>query len=212
VSPQISVVTPSYNQLEWLRLAAASVADQEGVAVEHIVQDAGSGQEMRAWAKDKPRLRLFMEKDEGMYDAVNKGLAKTQGEICAYLNCDEQYLRGALRKVADYFGAHPEMDVLFGDAILVDEHGCPLSYRRAILPSMSHLRLADLNTLSCATFFRRRVFESGHLFPSHLKIAGDQYWIFQLVKDKIPMEILQEHLSVFTFTRENLSYSRRTKG
>ena len=174
MSPKFSIITPSLGQLDWLRLAAASVGDQEGVDVEHIVQDAGTGSELEAWAAQQPRLKLYVEKDSGMYDAVNRGLRRAAGDILAYLNCDEQYLPGALSDVANYFATHPEIDVLFGDAVLVNAKGIPLSYRRVTLPSLAHLRLADLNTLTCATFFRRRLVDAGHLFPSHLKIAGDQ--------------------------------------
>jgi glycosyltransferase involved in cell wall biosynthesis len=207
VSPQFSIITPSFRQFEWLKTCAASVTDQEGATVEHIVQDAGTGPELEGWAAQQSGLKLYVEKDAGMYDAINRGLQHASGEIAAYLNCDEQYLPGALHKVADYFSSHPEIEVVFGDAILVDAEGVPLSYRRAILPSISHLRLADLNTLSCATFFRRSVFEAGHHFPTHLKIAGDQYWVFQLLKAGIKMGVMPQPLSVFTFTGANLSHS-----
>jgi glycosyltransferase involved in cell wall biosynthesis len=207
MAPKFSIITPSLGQLDWLRLATASVADQEGVDVEHIVQDAGTGSELEAWAVQQPRLKLYVEKDSGMYDAVNRGLRRAAGDILAYLNCDEQYLPGALSEVANYLTTHPEIDVLFGDAILVNAKGVPLSYRRVTLPSLAHLRLADLNTLTCATFFRRHLMDAGHLFPSHLKIAGDQYWVFQLLKSGIKTGVLQKPLSIFTFTGSNLSHT-----
>ena len=53
-----------------------------------------------------------------MYDAINRGFAKASGDILAWLNCDEQYLPGALAKVADHFARHPRTDILFGDIIL----------------------------------------------------------------------------------------------
>ena len=209
-----SIITPSFQQLDWLRLALASVADQEGVDVEHIVQDGGSEgveemfREMSAVSVNSHHNpKLFVEKDAGMYDAINRGLQRASGEICGYLNCDEQYLPGALSGVANYFTTHPEIDVLFGDAILVNAKGVPLSYRRVTLPSLAHLRLADLNTLTCATFFRRRLVDAGHVFPSHLKIAGDQYWVFQLLKSGIKTGVLRRPLSVFAFTGSNLSHT-----
>jgi glycosyltransferase involved in cell wall biosynthesis len=203
----ISIVTPSFRQFEWLKLCAASIADQEGVTFEHIVQDANTGPELEAWAARQPFMKLYVEKDEGMYDAINRGLQHASGHIVAHLNCDEQYLPGTLSKVANYFSAHPEIEVVFGDAILIDAEGVPLSYRRTVLPSVTHLRFADLNTLTCATFFRRHLVDAGHAFPTHLKIAGDQYWTFQLLKAGVRMDVLREPLSVFTFTGSNLSHS-----
>lgn len=207
----ISIITPSFHQLDWLRLAMASVADQEGAEVEHIVQDGGTpGIEEALHANMAlARAQLFVEKDQGMYDAINRGLANARGHLCGHLNSDEQYLPGALREVEHYFRAHPTTDVLFGDAILVDASGLPIAYRRTIKPSLAHLRLADLNTLTCATFFSRRLVEAGHLFPTHLKIAGDQYWIFQLLKAGAKMAVLPKPLSVFTFTGDNLSQSKQ---
>src|ERR1019366_9421237 len=113
----ISIVTPSFNQIEWLRLAVASVADQEGVDYEHIIQDGGTDGVVEILESEfgnlGKRLRVFVEKDTGMYDAVNRGLRQGQGEICAYLNCDEQYLPGTLPRVAEFFSRYPEIDLLF---------------------------------------------------------------------------------------------------
>jgi len=209
----ISIVTPSLEQVQWLRLCIASVADQERVRVEHIVQDGGTREISQNILPEGPgkhdyNLQLYVEKDAGMYDAVNRGLARASGDVCAYLNCDEQYLPGVLHEIMNYFGRNPAVDVLFGDAILVNEDGNPLAYRRAILPSLSHLRLADLNTLTCATFFRRRLVDAGFRFPTHLRIAGDQHWVFHLLKAGIKMGVMRQPLSVFTFTGANLSNSR----
>ncbi|MBA2434081.1 MAG: glycosyltransferase [Chthoniobacterales bacterium] len=199
----ISLITPSLNQLEWLQLCAASVADQK-VELEHIVQDAGSGPELRSWAAEQTNLRLFIEKDEGMYDAINRGLRRATGDICAYLNCDEQYLPGALAKVDRFFATHPGVDVLFGDFILVDTAGNPLSYRRVVLPTLQHLRLAPLGTGSCATFFRRSLLERGFYFDPQWKASGDAVWVEALLKAKVRMAVMREAIAVFTFTGENL--------
>ncbi len=155
----ISIVTPSFQQLDWLRLAIASVSDQEGVAREHLIQDGGTeGIEEGLRASFAPlidtrQLQIFAEKDAGMYDAINRGLAKAGGDICAYLNCDEQYLPGAFRKVAEFFQAHPDVDVLFGDVILVDARGCPISYRRSILPHSHHITSRSPQHLQLRHFF-----------------------------------------------------------
>jgi glycosyltransferase involved in cell wall biosynthesis len=202
---KVSVVTPSFRQLPWLKLCVASVADQVGVEVEHIIQDAGTGTDLEVWAASHRNLRLFVEPDAGMYDAINRGLRRATGEICAYLNCDEQYLPGALGKVSGFFAAHSELDVLFGDAILVDQHGQPLSYRRAILPRLRHVQLAHLNTLSCATFFRRKLLDRGFYFDPAWKDVGDGVWVEELLRNKVQMATLPEPLGVFTFTGENRS-------
>jgi glycosyltransferase involved in cell wall biosynthesis len=209
----ISIVTPSFRQPDWLGLAIASVADQESVEHEHIIQDGGtSGIEELLRSSFEPlmergQLQLLVEKDAGMYDAINRGLAKAQGEICSYLNCDEQYLPGTFKVVVEFFAAYPDIDVLFGDVILVDADGHPLSYRRIILPNSHHIHLSHLNTSSCATFFRKSVVERGFLFDTAWKAAGDAVWVDRLLRAKVGMAVLPRALSVFTFTGDNLGAS-----
>ena len=205
---KISIVTPSYQQLPWLKLCAASIADQQGVSVEHIIQDAHSGPELEEWVRQNTKAQLVVERDTGMYDAINRGLRRAQGDICAYLNCDEQYLPGTLRRVADYFGQHPEIDVLFGDAILVDPSLQPVSYRRVVLPRRWHTLVRPLGVLTCSTFFRRKLVEAGALFDTTWKIIGDKVWILNLMDRGYRLAVLPEPLAIFTLTGDNLSLHR----
>jgi Glycosyl transferase family 2 len=208
-----SIITPSFRQLDWLRLAVASVADQEGVKVEHIIQDAGSEgiEEIFRNSTNVPvhsggySAKLFVEKDAGMYDAINRGLRRATGEICGYLNCDEQYLPETLTIVARFFAAHRAVDVLFGDAVLTDQQGSPISYRRTILPRLQHVRLAHLNTLSCAMFFRRRLLDRGFYFDPSLKDVGDGVWVEELLRNNIKMATMPRPLAIFAFTGKNRS-------
>ena len=201
---QLSIITPSFRASNWLKLCIASVADQEGVEVEHIVQDCCSDDGTLNWLPSDGRVTAFVEKDSGMYDAINRGLRRAKGDICAYLNCDEQYLPGTLAKVEKFFSEHPEIDVLFGDMILVDIGARPISYRRTILPNLRHIQLAHLNTATCATFFRRRLLHQGFYFDSQWKSIGDAVWVESLLKAKIKMATLSEPLAVFTQTGQNL--------
>ena len=103
-----TIVTPSFRQLEQLGCCIASVADQEGVTLEHIVQDDGTegfGDFAKKMAERWPDRSCYQrvmvsEKDGGMYGAINRGFEKAKGSICAYLNCDEQYLPGVLKNVS----------------------------------------------------------------------------------------------------------------
>jgi glycosyltransferase involved in cell wall biosynthesis len=207
----ISVVTPSYNQLDWLRLAIASIADQETDTYEHLIQDAGTPGLSDSLQREFPRLfsdgrlQCFTEKDAGMYDAINRGLAKARGDICAYLNCDEQYLPGTLNRVAAFFESQPTIDVLFGDVLVVDRAGKTLSYRRPVRPQPDHIRLSHLNTFSCATFFRRRILEHGHWLDSKWKSIGDAVWIYGILKAGFRTAVYPGLLSVFSLTGNNLS-------
>jgi glycosyltransferase involved in cell wall biosynthesis len=201
-----SIVTPSYKQPQWLRLCAASVADQSapGVAIEHIVQDSLSGPEIAEAVKSFPQLKLVSEKDKGMYDAINRGWEKATGDVLCWLNCDEQYLPGILKEVADYFRAHPEVEVLFADAIIVDNDGKYVCSRPVLTPQLYHTWTCHLQTFSCSTFFRRGLLkERGFSLDSRWKDLGDADLIIRLLRAGVRMDILRRYTSVFVDNGEN---------
>src|SRR4051812_28791198 len=125
-----SIVTPTFRQLAWLKRCVRSVADQ-GVACEHIIQDAGTGPELEQWVRAHSAPQLFVENDTGVYDALNRGFARATGEIFAFLHSDEQYLPGALKLVERTFAANPKLDLVVGDYLVVDLDGQLLSFHRA---------------------------------------------------------------------------------
>jgi glycosyltransferase involved in cell wall biosynthesis len=203
---QFSIITPSFRGGQWLKLCIASVADQ-GVELEHIVQDACSDDETRNWLPQDSRVKAFIEKDQGMYDAVNRGMRRASGEILAYINCDEQYLPGALRHVKEFFQQHPNIDVAFGDTVVVSVKGEYLCHRKAIIPSRYHTWVGGgLATYTCSTFFRRRIIESdGLFFDAKLRDLGDAEWVMRLIDKKVHMAVLPEFMAAFTVTGANMN-------
>lgn len=204
----ISVVTPSFNQLDLLKLCAASVADQTGsYPVEHIIQDGGSDTDFTRWTSEQKFAICHREADTGMYDAINRGFRRAQGDILAWLNCDEQYLPGTLRRVAEYFTQHPDTDILFGDVIVVDERLNPLFYRKALIPSVGQIRYNFLPTYSAATFIRRRVIDAGHFLDDSFRAIADAEWIIRLLKHGCKTGVLNKPLATFMQSDANLGQS-----
>ena len=202
---RFSIITPSFRNSEWLKLCVASVADQS-VPLEHLVQDSCSEDGTQDWLPRDPRVRAFIEKDLGMYDAVNRGLRRATGDLLAYLNCDEQYLPGALATVADYFARNPGIEVAFADTVVVTPTGDYLCHRRASVPGKYHtLTSGDLSIFTCATFFRRSLIERrGLFFNPKVKAVGDVEWALSLLEHNVPMGVLPRLTSVFTETGGNL--------
>lgn len=205
MGPRFSIITPSFRQLGWLKQCAASIADQQGVTLEHIVQDAGSGPELEAWATTQPGLQLFVEKDRGMYDAVNRGLRRAKGEFLSYLNCDEQYLPETLAEVARFFDSHPHIDVLFGNAVVVNEKGAYICSRPVVLPKLMHTNVCTLGVFTAATFFRRSLIDKHQLFfDDAWRATGDAVWVLELIRRGIKMAVIRRFMSTFTDTGDNL--------
>jgi glycosyltransferase involved in cell wall biosynthesis len=202
---RFSIVTASYRQLDWLKCCALSVADQ-GVDVEHIIQDGGTGPELEAWVRINTNAHLVMEPDHGMYDALNRGFARTKGEILAWLNCDEQYLPGALKAAEERFAAEPDLDVLLADNLIVDPERKYLAHRFSLVPTLGQMWVR-FPVASCALFFRRRVWQP---FDTQWKSVGDWWWFRAMVERGARMGILRKFVAAFTETSGNLGLAAVT--
>lgn len=204
---KFSIVTASHRQLAWLKRCARSVADQRGgFEIEHIVQDAGTGPELESWARAQPGMRLFVEKDTGMYDALNRGFRRAEGDVLGILNCDEQYLPGTLARVAEAFEKEPNADILAGDFLLVDATGKLLAFRKAT-PLRAAMILTDhLYDFTCAMFFRRSFWlKSGVEFDPGYRAAGDADFVARLLRAGARARCIPAYLATFVVTEENLS-------
>lgn len=203
---RFSVITPSFRSSDWLKLCIPSVADQT-VKLEHIVQDSCSDDGTQEWLPKDERVRAFVEKDKGMYDAVNRGLRRAAGDVLSYLNCDEQYLPGALLKVQQYFEANPKVEVVFADTVIVDANGDYICHRQASLPGKYHtLVSSNLSVFTCSTFFRRSVIDLyGLFFNAALKDLGDADWARRLLEKGTKMGLLGEFTSAFADTGMNMN-------
>ena len=201
----LSIVTPSFRNSEWLKLCIASVADQAEVEVEHIVQDSCSDDGTQDWLPQDTRVHAFIEKDAGMYDAVNRGFRHATGDILAYLNCDEQYLPGALASVRRFFEEHPEVDVALAGSIVTDGDGKYICHRPLLVPDARHIWYR-FPVLTSSVFFRRRVVtELGFTFDTRWRDLGDFHWMLALVRNRVPMAVCPGFTSVFTDTGDNMN-------
>ena len=122
--PKISIVTPSFNQGNFIEDTIQSVLSQNYPNLEYIVMDGGSSDAtLRILKKYEKKLTWKSEKDRGQTDAINKGMRLASGEIRAYLNSDDVYEKGTLKKVAEFFLAYPSTHFLYGRGRLIDADG-----------------------------------------------------------------------------------------
>jgi glycosyltransferase involved in cell wall biosynthesis len=202
---RFSIVTPSFRHLPWLKRCIRSVADQRSVEVEHIVQDGGSGSELERWVRDQSSAQLFVEKDNGMYDALNRALDRASGDIIGHLNSDEQYLPGTLESVRRVFANRADVDIVAGDYLVVDTQQNLLAFRK-VTPLRTSMIVTDhLYAFTCAMFYRRSVFDSGLRFDSSMKSLADSDFVARALSAGHRSALLHEYLATFTWTGENLS-------
>jgi hypothetical protein len=197
--PAISLVTPSYEQGRYLERTLYSVLGQGYPKLEYVVQDGGSGDETREvlerfggaltdWAS---------EPDEGQADAINRGFARTTGEIMAYLNSDDLLLPGSLAYVGRYFAAHPRVDVVYGHRVLIDEHDRQIG--RWTLPRHDDATLALTDYVPQETlFWRREAWErAGGAIDTSLRFAIDWDLLLRLREAGAQMVRLPRYLGAF---------------
>jgi glycosyltransferase involved in cell wall biosynthesis len=201
----VSVITPSLNMLSYLERCAASVADQEGVRAEHLVMDGGSRDGTGEWLASRPGLVSEVRRDNGMYEAINRGFRKARGRILAHLNCDEQYLPGTLMTVTRYFDSHPEVDLVFGDVLIVRRDASLIAYRKTVRPPWPVLSLPPLYVPSAATFFRRKLVDNQVLYDDSYKDIADMVRVVRLVKDGYRLAHIRQYLATGTITGSNRS-------
>lgn len=121
--PVISIVTPSFNQAAFLGRTIDSVLSQEYSGLEYIVQDGNSSDGSKEIIERYETLLAHAESvsDSGQADAINRGFQHATGGIMAYLNSDDMLLPGTLHYVADYFDRHPDVDIVYGHRVIVNE-------------------------------------------------------------------------------------------
>jgi glycosyltransferase len=201
---RFSIITASFRQLPWLKRCVRSVADQ-GIEVEHIIRDAGTGAELEEWVRSNSTARLFVEKDEGMYDAINRGIDVASGGIIGILNCDEQYLPETLKRVHEVFEAKPAASIVAGDYIVVDPEQRLLAFRKVTPLRASMIATDHLYAFTCAMFFRRSVFAEGLQFDTTLRSVADGRLICRALERGHRAALLHRYLATFTWTGDNLS-------
>lgn len=174
---KVSVVTPSFNQGQFIGRTLQSVASQKGAKIEHVVFDGGSTDETVAVLKTfGSSVRWVSEPDGGQADAVNKGIQSTDGEIIGWLNSDDVYYPGAIEAVVEYFAAHPSVDLVYGMADHIDVND--VAFESYTTEPWNFERLKDYCFIcQPALFFRRRVTAHGVLDASRSYCMDYEYWL-----------------------------------
>ena len=156
----VSLVTPSFGQGRFLERTILSVLDQNYPALEYFVQDGGSDDETADVLKrHESRLAGWaMEADSGQSQAINRAFSRSHGEIMAWLNSDDLLLPGAVQSAVHFFQQHPEVDVVYGDRLLIDEQDREVG--RWVLPGHDSALLSWLDCIPQETvFWRRRIWD-----------------------------------------------------
>ncbi len=191
MSLRISVVTPSFQQAQFLDETMASIHNQNYPNLEHIVIDGGStDRSVDIIRENEGRLDYWIsEPDEGQTDALIKGFARSTGDIQCCVNSDDLFEPWTLGEVASYFERHPEVEFVYGDSIWIDQEG------GVIKPKREHafnrfIWIYDHNFIpQPSTFWRRSLYERvGGLDPGFDLAMDADLWI-RFAKETKPRHV-----------------------
>ena len=182
--PKISIVTPTYNQGSYIEQCIQSILDQGYPNLDYIIIDGGSTDNtVDIIKKYQDQLSYWVsEKDEGLYDALNKGFKKATGEIFGWLNSDDILHRKSLFTVADIFNSQAEVQWVQGLPTVIDQKG------RIVLHLKPKFNKYDFFLKEYhdgtfiqqeSTFWKRELWEkTGSYISTNYKYAGDfELWM-----------------------------------
>lgn len=189
----VTVITPLFNCVRFLESTLDSVAAQrrglpDGVRLEHIVIDGGSTDgSLDIVERHRGEIdKVVSEPDHGPADAINKGLRLASGDLVGWLNADDTYAPGAVRRLLETVSRKPGRALYFGRCDIIGEHGEEIRkgitrFKNAFFPFSCRPLMQTINYLSQpASFFTREAMSSAGLLRTDLKAAFDYDWTLRL--------------------------------
>jgi len=201
--PKVSIVTPSFNQAQFIERTIESILGQNYPNLEYIIMDGGSKDgTVDIIKKYGKRIIWKSEKDGGQSEAINKGLRMATGEIVAFLNSDDTYEPGAIQKVVDFFLANPDKKWVYGKCKIVDENDREIRrpitwYKNIKLKNYTYRKLLAENFISQpATFWKRELLdEIGYINEDEHYTMDYEYWL--RIGQKYPAGVINAYLADF---------------
>jgi glycosyltransferase involved in cell wall biosynthesis len=185
--PLVTVITVCYNSALTIERALQSVASQTYKRIEHLIIDGGSNdgtlEILRTW-HSKP-LRLIIESDRGIYDAMNKGINLASGNIIAFLNSDDFYKEKDIVEMAVEKLISNKLDLIYGDVDFFSPKDLYKVVRRYSSKNFSPQKLAyGFMPAHPSLFIKSNVYKKVGTFDINYKIAGDFDFIVRIFKDE----------------------------
>jgi glycosyltransferase involved in cell wall biosynthesis len=176
--PMVTIITPSYNTGPFIEQTLRSVLTQDYPHVEHIVLDSGSTDETPGILARYPSVRLVRPAPRVMSEKVNLGFNMARGDIIAWLCADDYYLPGAISRAVEALKRHPEVALVYGNDLQVDESGAELVRTRSRQTNFREL-VQEMDYVPQQTaFFRREAVEGEPMLdPGYPLVADWDLWI-----------------------------------
>lgn len=214
-NPIVSIITPSFNQGDYLEQTIQSVLAQTYPNIQYIIIDGGStDHSVDIIKKYSKKLHYWIsEKDYGQSDAINKGIAQASGDIIAYLNADDLLEKDAVTQIVKAFAQWPDAAVIYGTCALIDEHnkqirppaGGPLGFYTLLIKGM----LPAIHQPAC--FFNLKQIKRRPVLVTELEYVMDFELLLHCKKNKLPVRFIPQHLANFRIHKQAKTLSQTSK-
>ena len=178
--PLVSIVTPSFNQADYLESTIHSVLEQDYPRIEYLIVDGGSADGSVGIIKEyADKLAWWVsEIDKGQTDAINKGFGHAKGQIFAWINSDDTYEPGAVSAAVEYLNEHPEIGMVYADCNFINEDGQVIGKFGAAQTNYRRLRRGYVHIPQQTMFFRAGLWHAvGPLDPSFYFAMDYDLWV-----------------------------------
>ena len=208
--PRVSIVTPSLNQGQFIEETIRSVLLQGYPNLEYIIMDGGStDNSIEIIKKYEPWIAYWeSKKDKGQAHAINKGFKCASGEIIAWLNSDDIYLPEAIKEAGVYLALHPDVMMVYGDCIYIDENGNELNTYG--ITDFSLEKMLERNIVpQPSSFLKREILKKiGYLNEKH-SYSFDFEWFLKIALDEKIVALKPLILSKFRTHERSKSMTHR---
>jgi glycosyltransferase involved in cell wall biosynthesis len=210
IHPLISIITPCLNRADFIGEAVESVLAQNYPNLEHIIMDGGSTDGTLDVLRAYPHLCVTSEPDQGMYDAINKGIQKAHGELIGFLNTDDLYAPGCFSAVQKTIAANPTLDAVVGDASVFCSTN-PSHETDSVYPSITSqdfwYRILQGASIFNAWFFHHRAIDRIGFFDTTFRTAADREYLIRAAllgirpaSVNLPFYYYRQHSGSYTLT------------
>lgn len=210
--PKISVITPSYNQGQFLEETILSIINQNYPKLEYIIIDGASTDEsIDIIKKYNDRITYWVsEKDNGQSEAINKGFKKATGDIVCWINSDDILLKDSLLKVGNYFQSHADIDFINGHTMRIDKHSNIIFTH--FIPIQKPW-LAEYGVTYCSQqsmFWKRSIFDDIGYLDESFHATMDLEFLLRIFKHKYNIGRIDDILGAIRI-HENTKTSQNGK-
>jgi len=187
--PKISIVTPSYNQAEFLERTILSVLNQNYPNLEYIIIDGGSNDGSVEIIKKYEKYLVYWvsEKDKGQADAINKGFRKATGEFLGWQNSDDLYMPGIFCHFAIYIKKNPKAEVIYGNKLCINGSDLVIRKQFYIRPNLFIYKNVGMTICNQSAFFRKNLLKNYGFLDEQLNYAMDYEIFLRFLLKKVSM-------------------------